>query len=140
MEFRKVESAFFVRLEKGEEIVETLTSFVQKQNIAAGSVSGIGATDSVTLKYYNRELKKYVSNGFDGEYEILALGGNISLMDGKPWPHLHVVISGPDYRCIGGHLESATVGVTCEIVIHTAETQIERVMDEEIGVKLWQLS
>ena len=48
MDFQKIGSKFIVRIDKGEEIVDTLTKFCLDNNITLGSISGIGATNDAT--------------------------------------------------------------------------------------------
>jgi len=140
MQYKESDNTSVLRLEQGEEIVETITGFIQEKNIEAGSVSGIGAAENVTLLYFNMETKEYEEKNFPEEYEILSLTGNISLKEGKPCPHLHIVLSTKDYKCIGGHLKSATVGATCEVFISTTQTRLTRSLDEKTGVHLLDLS
>ncbi|OGJ68006.1 hypothetical protein A3B61_04875 [Candidatus Peribacteria bacterium RIFCSPLOWO2_01_FULL_53_10] len=139
MQSRCVASRHFLVLKRGEEICETINAYVREKNICAGSISGIGAANLVTLRFYDVKKKEYFSKTFEGEYEIATLLGNISLMDGKPWAHLHITIGDREYHAFAGHLHSARVGVTCEVIIDAANTEIGRVRDEEMGLKVWDL-
>lgn len=138
MESIVIDNRHLIRINRGEEIVESLTNYIQANNITAGAISGIGAASQITLRYYSLEDKQYHSRDFTGEFEIASLSGNVSLLDEKPWPHLHIVLGDTNYQCFGGHLEAATVGVTCEVIIDTLPTTIERELDEETGLKLWK--
>lgn len=139
MRSKQVGTAHLLRLDRGEEIVSSLTAYLCGQNIRAGSFSGIGAVDRVALRYYRLATKDYASREFSGEFEIIALNGNVSLVDGASWPHIHIVLGDSEYRCFGGHLQSATVGVTCEIAISALDTELHRIHDVETGLKLWDL-
>lgn len=130
---------YFLVLVRGEEIVQSITDVLNEHNIHAGTIMGIGAASEVTLRYYDVETKEYYGKDFAGKFEIASLMGNISLLDGEPWPHLHIVLGATDYSTFGGHLASGTVGVTCEIVIDAAEQPIERVLDQDTGLKVWNL-
>ncbi|MBU2259703.1 DNA-binding protein [Patescibacteria group bacterium] len=139
MQLKTIEQGFILRLEQGEEITETITKCIQEQNTEGGMISGVGAAYNVTLQYFNMETKEYEEKLFPEEYEILALSGNISLKDGKPWPHLHIVLGTKNFQCIGGHLKSATVGATCEIVIQKFQ-RLERGHDDATGLHLLDLN
>lgn len=117
-----------------------IQKYILERGISAGTIQGIGAVDRVVLQYYSLEKKEYFSKEFEGEYEIASLLGNISLMDGKPRAHLHIVIGDTEYRAFAGHLESAQVGITCEIVLDETSTEINRGLDPETGLKVWDLS
>ncbi len=49
-------------LEKGEDIVECITTFADDQDLTFTSVSGIGACDDVVLKFFNLTTKQYEEN------------------------------------------------------------------------------
>ena len=59
--------------------------------------------------------------------------------DGKPFVHLHAVVS--DRQCVthGGHLFRATTGATLEFVLLVGEAPIERTLDEATGLNLWRV-
>lgn len=41
-------------------------------------------------------------------------------------------------NAIGGHLNSATVSATCEMIITVIDGTVDRYFDEEIGLNLFQ--
>ena len=130
-----------LRLEKNEEIIETLTKYCLQNNIRSGSITGIGGTDNITLKYYDIEKKDYLSKTYSGKnYEILSLNGNISFVDDKPFLHIHTTIGDSDYKVYGGHLGSAVIGITCEIVKHASDDTIGRKPDESFRLKFLNLN
>ncbi len=132
MHFKKLNNKYIIRLEKAEEILKTLTAFCEKNNIKAGFISGIGGTDNVSLKYYDLKEKKYLSKTFEGKnFEILSMQGNISLVDNKPFLHIHMTCGDSDYSVFGGHCESAIISITGEIVIEVLDTVLTRKLDEE---------
>jgi hypothetical protein len=136
MKFIKVTGGYFLKLEKGEEIISTITDFVAKQNIPGGALWGIGAITDVTIGYFSGHEKKYYKQTFSDEYELLSLSGSISYIESKPIIHAHIIISKTDYSLTGGHCFSAKVAVTTEIFIHTFEQKLNRAMDTEIGLNL----
>ncbi|MDP7247801.1 MAG: DNA-binding protein [Candidatus Peribacteraceae bacterium] len=133
-------SSYVLVLKTGEEIVESLTKYLVKNNITAGSISGIGAATDVVLNFYNMETKEYEEKSFPEELEILSLIGNISIKEGSPFAHLHIVLGTNDYACIGGHLKSAHVGPTCEIVIQELDVELKREVDETTGLYLLDMN
>lgn len=140
MKFKKIKNGYVVKLEKGEEIIESLTKFCRDNNIKAGFIAGIGAADNVVLKYYNKEKKEYLSKKFSGEsYEIISLSGNISLLGDKPFLHVHIALSQADYKVFGGHLGSADITVTGEIIITSCDSRIKRKLDNDFGLNLFDL-
>ena len=80
------------------------------QRIDAGTVEGLGAGYGWTLGYFDRATREYRRQTFPGEWEILSLKGNLALREGRPIAHVHVVLGGPDFRTVGGHLFEGRVG------------------------------
>lgn len=136
-EFKKIDNKYFVRINKGTEIVSALKEICAAENITAGSVSGIGAIESATFGFFNPKTKEYKEKTFSSYMEITSLLGNVSTKDDEVYLHLHMNASGNDYKTIGGHLVNAVVSATAEIVIDVANGNIGRSFDENIGLNLW---
>ncbi|MCK4241503.1 MAG: DNA-binding protein [Candidatus Atribacteria bacterium] len=136
MKFKKIGSKWIVRIDKGEEIVETLKKFCKDNKIKLGTISGIGATDRVTIGLFNTKNKQYHSQELIGDYEITNLSGNISTMNDEIYLHLHISLADSKYNAYGGHLNSAIISGTGEIVIEEIEGEIERGLNEEVGLNL----
>ncbi|OEH85018.1 DNA-binding protein [Desulfuribacillus stibiiarsenatis] len=136
MEFRKIDNTYVVRIDKGEEIIETLKKFCTEQNIKLGLVSGLGAVNKATIGLFETGTKKYHSTELTGDFEIASLTGNISTMNGETYLHFHACLSDDKYATYGGHLNAATVSATAEIVIITFNGSVDRAFSEEIGLNL----
>jgi len=139
MRWRRCGKSWIVRIDKGEEIVAALREFCKAHGIVLGAVSGIGATDKATIGCFKVKNKEYVKKELMGDHEITGLTGNVSTMDGEVYLHLHITLSDADYHTRGGHLNSAVVSGTCEVVIEEIEGQIEREYDDEVGLNLYKL-
>jgi predicted DNA-binding protein with PD1-like motif len=136
MKARKIDGGWFVRIDRGEEVMKTLTSFIVEKNIQAGAISGIGALTEAELGYFNRDTKEYQRRKFDGVYELLSLAGNIAYVDNKPMVHAHCILGDADYRLTGGHLFSGVIAVTGEIYIKVFSEKFNRALDPEIKLNL----
>ncbi|OGC89380.1 MAG: hypothetical protein A2142_04500 [candidate division Zixibacteria bacterium RBG_16_48_11] len=140
MEYQKTPHGYLVRLMRGEEVIGKLTELVEKENIKSGFLFGLGAVANPKLGYYDLGAREYKSQTFEGDYEIVNLTGNISQLDGKPIIHAHMTISDEECKAFGGHLFSATIHATGEITIFDFGLPISRKLDEQIGLKLLDLS
>lgn len=136
MEFRKFGSTYVVRLNKGEEIVETLKVFCKENNIRLGWINGIGAINSATIGLFETEPKKYISTDLKGEFEISSLSGNISTMNGEVYLHIHATVSDVEHKTYGGHLNAAVISATGEVIIGVIDGVVERAFNDEIGLNL----
>src|SRR5690554_2886694 len=112
MEFRKFGNKYVVRMDKGEEIVETLKNFCEEQKITLGWVKGIGAVNKATIGLFHTDTKEYHSIELKGDHEITSLLGNISTMNEEVYLHLHINLSDKEYKTYGGHLNLAVIGAT----------------------------
>lgn len=136
MQYAEFGNKYFLRLDKGEEIVGSLKYFCEKNKVALGQITGIGATNKVTLGLFDPEKKEYHSKEFTGNFEIAPLTGNITTMAGGVYLHLHINISNEKHISFGGHLNSAVVSATFEAIIEKFDGTIEREMDPQIGLNL----
>lgn len=131
---------FVVILDTGDEILSSLESVAQTQHLAASSFKAIGALSEVELGWFNWETKRYqTAVKLKEQVELLSLIGDIALKDGKPQIHAHLVIGRKDGTAHGGHLQSAIVRPTCEIVITESPQRLQKEIDPESGIALIRL-
>ncbi|MBI5624316.1 MAG: DNA-binding protein [Elusimicrobia bacterium] len=122
----------------GEELVSTLTAFLNDRRIYGGSLTGIGAGKDVELGHFSEG--RYHKVRFAGPVEFVSLTGNVSRVeDGAAFPHLHAVISLTDMSTAGGHVFQASIEPTCEVYLWPSSEPVERRMDAAKGLKLLDL-
>ena len=85
---------------------------------------------------FSPESKAYSSNSYAGDYEIVSLLGTVTRMDGKFYSHLHMSAGDGSGKVFGGHLNSAVVSATCEMVVDVIEGSVGRKFSKEIGLNL----
>ena len=136
MEYRVFGETIVLRLEKGEEVIESIKKLCEKEDIKAGSISGLGASNEVVVGLFKVDEKKYYSNTFEEDFEITNLTGNISRMNGEVYLHIHGTFANVEGRCIGGHLNKAVISATSEIIINKINGNVGRKFSEEIGLNL----
>lgn len=139
MRWKKNGPYYQLRLERGEEIIQTLTQFVQSRRLKSGTLTGLGAGTDLELGCYNLKKKKYHRRLFKGEYEICSLVGNIAWDDKTPILHIHLVISNERLTTYSGHLFAGRVAATCEIAIFPGTVKLIRRLEPDSGLKLLQL-
>jgi len=121
--------------ETGDEVMEGLREFAAREKIRAARFTGIGAFRSALLAYFDWETKRYCELPIDEQVEVLVLAGDIALKDGKPEPHVHVVLGRRDGSTRGGHLCAAIVRPTLELMLEQAGA-LERRFDPASGLAL----
>lgn len=156
MQYRQFGDTYFVRIDRGEEVVESLIRFASENAITLAEISGIGAASFVEAGHYDVRTKeyslclftdsmkrvadrsKYTQTVIDTEgFEILSLAGTFTTKGTEPYLHLHITLS--DVRGVthGGHLNSAIISGTCELTIKNFGGKIGRKLDEETGLNLF---
>lgn len=139
MKIKKFGSSYIIRIQRGEEVVETLEKVCADHNIRLGVVSGIGAVGEATIGLYDVENQQYHSESYTGDMEITSLAGNVTTMNGATYLHLHVSLSDHTHKLFGGHLNRAVVCATCEVFIQTIDGEVDRFKDSETGLNLLKL-
>ena len=127
------------RLAKGHDLLGALEGHCLNLGIRLGEVRALGAVSAARVGFYNQAEQKYVFLELNQPLEILALVGNVSLKDGKPFVHAHVTLADAEGRAWGGHLAAGTPVFACEYVIqeYLSDKTLTRGLDEETGLFLW---
>lgn len=136
MEYRKFKDKYIIRLEKGEEIIKSLTELCEKEDIKLGRVTGIGATNKAKIGLFDVENKEYHSTELKGDMEITNLSGNITRKGEEVYLHLHITLCDENNRALGGHLNFAFISATCELIVDVIEGYVDREFNEEVGLNI----
>lgn len=139
MKFMKTGNRYFVRIDKGEEVIASLKEFCMNNRVKLGSIMGVGAADRITIGLFNTITKEYHNKEYVGEYEITNLTGSITTKDGEIYLHLHITLGDEEYKAYGGHLNECWISGTCELTIDVSDGEINRFFDEPSGLNLWEL-
>lgn len=138
MEYRKFGNTIVARIDKGEEILTKIEEISKKENIKLANVNALGATNDFTVGVYKIDEKKYYSNDFKGNFEIVSLTGTINTMNGEFYTHIHMSAGNDKGEVFGGHLNKAIVSATCEMVINIIDGVVDREYNDEIGLNLFK--
>jgi len=127
------------RVAHGADLLEELTALCRQKRIRLGRVEAVGAVSSARVYVYDQAAREYRLLAFDRPMEIAALAGNVSLKEGEPMVHAHVVLADADGRAWGGHLAPGTVVFACEYVVQEfTGAALEREHDAGTGLSLWK--
>lgn len=140
MDYQQFQSKILVRLDKGDEVVNSVKEIAQTLGIKLAAVSGIGALNHAVVGLFEQDSKEYHTREFAGSMEITGLMGNISEKDGEVYLHLHITLSDSELRAFGGHLSQGIVGATAEIIIDVIDGKVNRKMNEEVGLNIFQFA
>lgn len=138
MQFRRFGNKYFLRIDRGEEIMSSLKNFCEKEKITLAEVKALGAIDDFNVGLFDVETKEYHKNRFQFPAEIVSLWGTVTTKDGKFYPHIHMSAGDKDGHVFGGHLNNATVSATCEMIVEVSEGTVERKFNDEVGLNLFE--
>lgn len=122
--------------DKDEPLMESITRTAKKHGVFGASLTGLGALKHAELGFYHLHKKEYDRRKFDEEYELVSLTGNITVKDGEPFVHAHIVLGDDKFQCWGGHLFEGLVAVTAEITVVPFEFKPARRLHTGIGLAL----
>ena len=166
MEYRKIGENYYIRMDRGDEIIGNLLSICEKESIPSAVFSGIGGCQSAELQVFIPERLRVgeQSSGMTGSFETEQLEGMLELVslngnvvrddDGKLFHHTHALFSfkggnrdvdnivggyqDGQHGMAGGHLKATTVLYTAEIELRpTVGGAISRKFDPETGTGFW---
>jgi uncharacterized protein len=126
-------------LAAGDEVVEEVQAFARTRFVSAGQLTGIGAFQEVTVGFFSFEKRDYEKIDIHEQVEVLSLLGDITLKEGVPQLHMHVVLGKSDGTAHGGHLLKGLVRPTLEIILVESPRHLRRRLDPESGLALIDL-
>jgi uncharacterized protein len=140
MNFRKIDESpktYILVFKTGDELAEGLLRFAREENLSTASFKAVGALSSVRLGWFSWESKRYEpSVTLNEQVELLSLIGDVALKDGEPIVHAHAVIGKKDGTAHGGHLLSASIRPTCEVVLTESPAHLQKFIDPDSGLAL----
>ena len=140
MEYKRFNNVIVARIDKGEEILESVKNIALTENIKLANINALGAVNDFTVGVFKTTEKKYYSNSFTGDFEIVSLTGTINTMNNEFYTHLHMSAGDADGKVFGGHLNRAIVSATCEMIINIIDGHVDRKFNDEIGLNLFDFN
>ena len=134
MQYKQVGKDHFIYIEKNEKVMDTLTRFCIDKGISNAKLSGIGAVKETEIGAYDTIKKEYIRKEYSDILELVSFEGNITLKDGSPFPHAHVVLSDHNMSTAGGHLFETTVAAVGEFFLMEFDNDAYRELNEDVGL------
>ena len=132
--------SFLLRLPYGEDLLLTLKRFCDENEITQGTLIVIGAVQQATVGYYDQKAREYRANSFNQPMEIVSCSGNISLLEGEPFVHAHIVLADSEGKPVAaGHLMEDTIIFAGEAFVQELIGEpLVRKFDEQTSLSLWE--
>ena len=94
MDYRKFGETYYIRMDKGDEIVSGLLKVCEKEQISSAVFSGIGGLSEACVQIFIPEAGAFEDENIRGTLELVSLNGNIvSDREGALYHHTHALIS-----------------------------------------------
>ena len=145
MDYRKYAETYYVRMDKGDEIIRCILALCRKENIASAVFSGIGGCSGAEIQTFIPETGTFETQTLTGMLELASLNGNVVTdAAGNYYHHTHAVFSykdGSRHCMAAGHIRSITVMYTAEIELRPViGGAIKRKYDAETGTGFWDFA
>ena len=142
MEYRKYGPTYYIRMDTGDELIESLLAVCRKEKITSAVFSGIGGSKRAEVQIFHPENGAFETKELSGTLELISLNGNvISDENGDLFHHTHAMFSFDEngvHGTAGGHIKSITVLYTAEIELRPVTGgEIRRKADSETGTGFW---
>ena len=142
MEYRKLGETYYIRMDRGDEMVACILELCRREGIASATYSGIGGCQSAELQTFVPQDGAFLTERLEGMLELVSFTGNVITDDaGKFCPHTHALFAymqDGQHRVRGGHLKSTTVLYTGEVELHPVpDGGIGHRLDPETGTGFW---
>lgn len=138
MQSKKGKDVYIIHLEAGDEVISSLKTWAEKENIEGATVQGIGTTKSIELGFFNSEEKGYDIVETEEDMEMISVLGSISRKDGEVVVHLHGTFGDDEFNVIGGHVMNAVILATGEFFVHPCP-RIDRKLNPDFNLSLFDL-
>ena len=130
------------RLERGDELHAGLLRACEQHGVKTGFVRAIGACEAAELTEFDPEACGYRAPlRLEGFHELVALNGNVSMRAGKPFLHLHAMLTSTrrdSCQTYGGHLMSARVFALEFEIASADDVTLERHTEPVTQLALWE--
>ncbi len=127
---------YILKLKSGADFFREIAKFCKTNNITAGWLQAIGAMKDATLAHFDPKDKKYSEVVLGRQLEIASLSGTISICRNEIHFHLHAIFSDNQFKTYGGHLKSALVSPTTEVIIWQSNQPLTRTHNPQIGLDI----
>lgn len=77
MDYRKIGDNYYVRMDRGDEIISILIEICEKECIPSAVFSGIDGCQRAELQAFIPETGSFETELLDGMLELVSLNGNI---------------------------------------------------------------
>lgn len=131
---------FVLVFDRGDDLHAELLAFAEREQVTAGRLGGVGGFSKATLGYFDPEKLVYEPIPVEEQVEVVSLIGTLTVMEGRPFAHMHASVGFRGGALKGGHVRAATIWPTAEVFVSEYSGALHRVTVPELGIGLIDLS
>ena len=92
MDYRKIGDTYYLRADKGEDLVNCIYAVCVNEELGAVVFSGIGACSSAELQTFDPVKQEFNTRKIEGMLELVSLNGNVITDElGRYFQHTHAL-------------------------------------------------
>ncbi len=127
MQYARYGADYVLRLDEGEEAIESLRRFLVDRDIMAGYLVGWGAFSRLKLAFYHPDRGEYIERTFNQQLEVASLLGNIACLNGEPAIHAHLTAGDEEFHTYSGHLVEGVARPMLEVFVTPLPGELHRI-------------
>ena len=94
MDYRKIGDNYYIRMDRGDEIITNLLKICEQESIPSAVFSGIGGCQSAELQVFIPEKGCFETEHLEGMLELVSINGNVVRDgEGQLFHHTHALFS-----------------------------------------------
>ena len=145
MEYRKFNETYYLRADKGDEVIGCILEVCGKEKIKSAIYSGIGGCSSAEIQTFEPETGAFDTREISGMLELVSLNGSVTTDEaGQLYHHTHAAfayVCDGEHKMAAGHIKSTVVRYTAEIELRPViNGVIQRKTDPETKTGFWSFS
>lgn len=140
MDYRRLGSTIYIRMDRGDEVIATMLEVCKKEGIQSATYSGIGGCSYAAIQTFDPAAGEFQTSEKTRMLELVSLMGNVVTDDNGLYHHTHALFSYVEdgvHKVLGGHLKETVVLYTAEIELRPVDGIIGRKQDPETGTGFW---
>lgn len=142
MDYRKFGDTYYIRFDKGDEIISGILDICKRAKVESAVFSGIGGLSQAEIQTFIPAKGEFETETINGMLELVSVNGNVVTdEDMNYYSHTHSLVSykiGDEHFVSGGHTKSLTVLYTGEIELRPVTGgAIKRKYNPETGTGFW---
>ena len=99
MDYRRLGSTIYIRMDRGDEVISTLLDICQREHIQSAVYSGIGGCSAASIQTFDPVSGSFHTEEKTGMLELVCMMGNVVTDGDRLYHHTHALFSTSRMAC-----------------------------------------